>query len=154
VVAEAGAGYVAMHMRGTPRTMQESPAYDDVAREVADFFRERLGRLNACGVASDQVVFDVGIGFGKTVEHNLQLLAALGSFVRGQRPMLLGVSRKSFIGTLFKAGAAERLPASLACACLAVAAGVQMIRTHDVAETLQAVRMAEAILARKKSDLE
>lgn len=148
VVAETGAGYVCMHMQGTPQDMQSHPSYADVAREVEEFFRERMQRLNACGVRVDQVVFDVGIGFGKTVEHNLQLLAGLGGFKRLNRPLLVGVSRKSFIGKLLGADVASRLPASLACASLAVAAGAQIIRTHDVAETVQAIRMAEAILAR------
>ena len=95
-------------------------------------------------------MFDVGIGFGKTLEHNLQLLAALRSFTKLERPLLLGVSRKSFIGQLIPAAAAARLPGALACACLAVEAGVQIIRTHDVAETVQAVRMTEAILAQEQ----
>ena len=148
VVAEAGAGYVCMHMQGSPQTMQANPAYQDVVGEVEDFFRERLRRLNACGVTNDQVVFDVGIGFGKTLEHNLQLLAHLRSFTKLERPLLVGVSRKSFIGNLLGAGVAERLPASLACAVRAVADGAQIIRTHDVAETVQAVRMVEAIRER------
>jgi len=152
VVAEAGAGYVCMHMQGTPQTMQANPVYSDVVREVDDFFRERIARLNGCGVKTEQVVLDVGIGFGKTVEHNLQLLAGLRSFKKQERPLLLGASRKSFIGKLVGDGMPEsRVAGSLACACLAVAAGVQMIRAHDVAETVQAVRMTEAILARQKS---
>jgi dihydropteroate synthase len=151
VVAEAGAGYICMHMQGTPPTMQSQPHYDDVVSTVADFFRERQQRLNASGVAADQVVFDVGIGFGKTLEHNLQLLAALGSFTKLGRPLLVGVSRKSFIAGVQPAPPAARLPGSLAGACLAVEAGVQIIRTHDVAETLQAVRVTEAILARRKN---
>jgi dihydropteroate synthase len=150
VVAELGAGYICMHAQGTPQTMQTNPVYVDVVREVGEFFGEWLEKLNACGVATDQVVLDVGIGFGKTVEHNLQLLAALRSFTKWQRPLLLGVSRKSFIGKLLGAEVAARLPASLACACLAVEAGAQIIRTHDVAETVQAVRMTEAVLARTK----
>ena len=152
VVAEAGAGYVCMHMQGTPQTMQVGPVYADVVGDVGDFFRDRLGRLNACGVKPEQVMLDVGIGFGKTLEHNLQLLAGLRSFTKLQRPLMLGVSRKSFIGKLVGAELPEsRRAGSLACACLAVAAGVQFIRAHDVAETVQAVRMAEAILARQKS---
>jgi len=150
VVAKAGAGYVCMHMQGTPQIMQARPSYADVVREVGDFFRERLRRLNASGVAVDQVVLDPGIGFGKTPEHNLQLLASLRSFTTFQRPLSLGVSRKSFIGKLLGADAAARLPASLACACLAVEAGVQIIRAHDVAETVQAIRMTEAVLAGKR----
>jgi dihydropteroate synthase len=150
LVAETGAGYVAMHMQGLPQTMQARPVYDDVVGEVKDFLLDRLARLNAVGVAADQVVFDVGIGFGKTLEHNLQLLSALQSFTTLERPVLLGVSRKSFIGALTGANVAERLPGSLACACLAVMAGVQIIRTHDVLETIQAVRVTEAILEQQK----
>ncbi|MSU58899.1 MAG: dihydropteroate synthase [Pedosphaera sp.] len=150
VVSEAGAGYVCMHMQGTPQTMQSHPSYSDVLAEVEDFFRDRLKRLNACGVTADQVVFDVGIGFGKTLEHNLQLLAGLHSFTKLERPLLIGVSRKSFIGKLPGAAAADRLPGSLACAALAVKAGAQIIRAHDVAETVQAIRMTEAVLAHEK----
>lgn len=151
-VAGTGAGYVCMHMRGTPQTMQDHPVYDDVVADVACFFRERLQRLVACGVDPAQVVLDVGIGFGKTLEHNLQLLAGLRGFTKLQRPLMLGVSRKSFIGKLVGAELPEsRRAGSLACACLAVEAGVQLIRAHDVAETVQAVRMAEAILARRPS---
>jgi dihydropteroate synthase len=147
VVAELAAGYICMHARGTPQTMQTNPVYADVVREVGGFFRERLEKLNACGVAADRVVLDVGIGFGKTPGHNLQLLAALWSFTTLQRPLLLGVSRKSFIGKLLGADVSARLPASLACTCLAVEDGVQIIRTHDVVETVQAVRMTEAMVA-------
>jgi len=150
VVAEFRAGYICMHAQGTPRTMQTDPAYADVVREVNGFFGRRLEQLNARGVAADQVALDVGIGFGKTLEHNLQLLAALRSFTTLQRPLLLGVSRKSFIGKLLGTELAARLPASLACAVLAIESGVQMIRTHDVAETVQAVRMTEAVLAGRK----
>jgi dihydropteroate synthase len=153
VVAETNAGYVCMHMQGSPQTMQASPVYGHLLREVAEFFGERLARLNDAGVSSDQVVFDVGIGFGKAVEHNLQLLASLRGFTKLERPLLVGASRKSFIGKLLGAEVANRLPASLACACLAVEAGVQIIRTHDVAETLQAVRMTEALVARQKHDV-
>ena len=149
LVAEAGAGYVCMHAQGTPQTMQANPAYTDVAREVREFFAERIRRLNDCGVGRDQIILDPGIGFGKTVEHNLQLLGAARSFTSLERPLLLGVSRKSFIGKLLGAELAARLPGALACACLAVAAGVQIIRAHDVAETVQAIRMTEAILAKQ-----
>jgi len=150
VVAEFQAGYVAMHMQGTPQTMQVNPAYTDVVREVEAFFRERLERLTKAGISLDQVVLDVGLGFGKTLEHNLQLLASLEVFTKLGRPLLLGASRKSFIGRLHHREATQRLPGSLACACRAVTAGVQMIRTHDVAETVQAVRVTEAVLAQSK----
>jgi dihydropteroate synthase len=150
VVAESGAGYVAMHMQGTPQTMQTNPVYEDVVREVNDFFLNRLRRLSGCGIAREQVILDVGIGFGKTLEHNLLLLAALRSFTKLERPLVLGVSRKSFLGKLLGAGTPGPLPAALACASHAVEAGVQIIRAHDVAETVQAVRMAEAIMAHTK----
>jgi dihydropteroate synthase len=150
LVAETRAGYVCMHMQGTPQTMQASPAYADVVREVRDFFAERIRRMSDCGVGRDQIMLDPGIGFGKTVKHNLQLLGATRSFTSLERPVLLGVSRKSFIGTLLGAELEARLPGALACACLAVTAGVQIIRAHDVAETVQAIRMTEAILANQR----
>lgn len=145
LVAAAGAGYVCMHMRGTPATMQARPEYSDVVAEVVEFFAERRERLAAAGVAAEQVVLDPGIGFGKTAEHNLQLLARLGSLTKFARPILIGVSRKSFIGKTVGAGLEQRLPGSLACACWAVAHGAQIIRAHDVAETAQAVRMTQAL---------
>ncbi len=150
LVAEARAGYVCMHTQGTPQTMQLNPAYTDVVGEVGEFFSGRLRRLSDCGVGREQVILDPGIGFGKTAEHNLQLLGAVMSFARWQRPLLIGVSRKSFIGKLLGAELAARLPAALACACLSVAAGAQIIRAHDVAETVQAIRMTEAILAKRE----
>src|ERR1035437_6396053 len=135
VVSEFRAGYICMHAQGSPTTMQKNPADKNVVREVGEFFSERLAKLNACGVSADQIAFDPGIGFGKTLEHNLQLLASLRSFTNLQRPLLLGVSRKSFIGKVSGAAVENRLPASLACATLAVAAGAQIIRAHDVAIT-------------------
>ena len=149
IVAEARAGYICVHMQGTPQTMQLNPHYQDVVREVREFFVERLEGLGQAGVEAGQVVLDPGIGFGKTLEHNLQLLAGLERFTNLNCPILFGVSRKSFIGKLLGAEVDERLPAALACACLAVKAGAHMVRTHDVAHTLQAVRMTEAVLARK-----
>jgi len=151
VVAETGAGYVCVHMQGTPQTMQLNPVYRDVVREVTGFFVERLKRLNDCGVRAEQVMLDPGIGFGKTLEHNLELLGAVPELAGLGRPLLIGVSRKSFIARLLGSGAAGRMPAGLACACLAVQAGAQIIRAHDVAETVQAIRMAEAILATRKN---
>jgi len=150
VVAETGAGYVCMHMQGVPQTMQANPTYSNVVEEVEKFFFERIHRLNDCGVASEQIILETGIGFGKTPGHNLQLLGALRRFTKLERPLLLGVSRKSFIGKLFGTELAARLPAALACASLAVEAGVQIIRAHEVAETVQALRMTEAILANRK----
>jgi dihydropteroate synthase len=147
---ESGAGYVLMHMQGAPQTMQRNPQYEDVIEDVAKFYDERLRRLTGCGVSSEQIILDPGLGFGKTLEHNLELLAGLGHFRTYQRPLLVGASRKAFIGKV--AGAAEiadRLPGSLACAMVAAQAGAQIIRTHDVAATCQALRMMEAIQAKQ-----
>jgi dihydropteroate synthase len=153
VVAEGGSGYVLMHMQGTPQTMQNNPHYADVVREVNEFFDERLKRLNAFGVADDQVILDVGIGFGKTVEHNLQLLGALKAFTRWKRPILLGASRKGFIGRITGAEQpTERLAGSIACACWGAAMGANVIRAHDVAATRQAVQMTQSILQWTKHD--
>jgi dihydropteroate synthase len=152
VVADNHAGYVVMHAPGSPLALPENPVYRDVVREVSGFFSERLGlMLNEIGIPMEQVILDVGIGFGKTPEHNLALLAGLKTFARWRRPLLIGVSRKSFIGKLLGAETENRLPASLACAILAVRDGANIIRTHDVAATVQAVRMAEAIYSRKKN---
>jgi dihydropteroate synthase len=151
IIAEQHAGYIVMHAQGSPATMQTQPVYKDVVRDIGGFFSERLGQLlNEVGVPMEQVVIDPGIGFGKTLEHNLTLLAGLKTFTKWRRPLLVGVSRKSFIGELLGVEVQNRLPASLACAALAVGDGAQIIRTHDVAETVQAVRMAEAVFARKK----
>jgi dihydropteroate synthase len=151
VVSEFRAGYIVMHAQGLPATMQINPAGRNVVHEAGEFFSERLEKLKGTGISADQIIFDPGIGFGKTLEQNLSLLANLHSFTKLQRPLLLGVSRKSFIGKLLGAEVNERLPASLACATLAVEAGVQIIRTHDVAETVQAVRVTEALLAQKNN---
>jgi dihydropteroate synthase len=148
IVSDFHAGYICMHATaGGPGFTDEN-----AVREVGEFFQEQLGNLlNRIGVIPEQVVLDPGIGFGKTLEQNLRLLANLRNFTRLRRPLLLGVSRKSFIGKLLGVEVNERLPASLACATLAVDSGVQIIRTHDVAETVQAVRLTEAVLARKKN---
>ena len=146
VVSEFRAGYVAMHMQGTPQTMQDNPTYNDVVKEVGDYFSDRLTRLKKSGVGAEQVVLDPGIGFGKNVGHNLILLAGLRSFTNLERPLLLGVSRKSFLGKTVN----ERLPAGLACTARAVESGVNIFRAHDVAETLQTIRATEAILAQRK----
>jgi dihydropteroate synthase len=151
VVATFRAGYICMHAQGNPATMQAHPVYQGVVGEVGGFFRERLATLPSQGVLPEHIVFDPGIGFGKTPEHNLQLLAKLASLTRAGRPLLLGVSRKSFLAKFSGPNPNERLPASLACATLAIQSGVNFIRVHDVAATVQAVRMAEAILSPKKN---
>jgi dihydropteroate synthase len=150
LVAETRAGYVCVHMQGTPQTMQLQPIYRDVVAEVREFFLDRLHKLSGCGVGPEQIILDPGIGFGKTVEHNLVLLGAMRQFAGLARPLLLGVSRKSFLQQVSCASPIGRLPAALACTVLAVASGAQMVRTHDVAETVQALRMTEAVLANTK----
>lgn len=149
LVAATGAGYVAMHMQGTPQTMQLSPRYGDVVREVREFFAERLDRLVAAGVKADQVVFDPGIGFGKSLAQNLDLLARLAELRTRARPLLLGISRKSFIGKLLGLEPHERIAAGLAGTVWAAGEGAQIFRTHDVAATVQALRLREALADRK-----
>jgi dihydropteroate synthase len=148
LVQQSGASYVLMHMKGTPQTMQAEAEYDDVNADVLRFFQERQTNLRDCGVSDEQIILDPGIGFAKTAEHNLQLLAGLKRLTIQQRPLLVGASRKSFIGKLL--GTQDRLPGSLGCAAWAVLNGAQIIRTHDVAETVQSVRMIEQIQARQK----
>ena len=133
-----------MHMQGSPQTMQDNPSYDESSAKSASFFEERLNRLQACGVNAEQVMLDVGIGFGKREEDNLRLLADLRHFTKWGRPLLLGASRKSFMGR--SAGARDRLAPSLACACWGVENGAQIIRCHDVAATRGALRMTEALM--------
>lgn len=149
LTAESGAAYVAMHMQGSPPTMQENPSYDDVTREVNDFFDNRLKHLRACGVNIEQVALDVGIGFGKREGDNLRLLADLRDFTKWGRPLVLGASRKSFLGRL--TGAKDRLAPSLACACWGVEHGANVIRCHDVAATRAALRMTEALLKQEEN---
>lgn len=150
LAAETGAGIVAMHMRGTPRTMQDSPAYENVTREVLDFFQQRYDDFLAAGIAADTIVFDPGIGFGKILEHNLQLLRDLGELSVGGRPLLLGASRKSFIGKVLNSDKMEdRSAATVAITASAREKGVMIHRVHEVKANWEALRMTEAILRRK-----
>jgi len=153
LAATTGAGYVCMHMKGHPETMQKEPVYEDVCAEVANFLGERLAGLNRCGVTANQVILDPGIGFGKTPEHNRSLLASIGRFMSLGRPVLVGVSRKSFLAPFGGKDPESRLAAGLACACLVVEAGARFIRTHDVKETVRAIRMTEAILASRAKNV-
>ena len=139
VVRDAGAGLILMHMQGTPATMQLAPHYEDVVAEVAAFLEERLQAAVDLGIATSCVVLDPGIGFGKTREHNLTLLARLGELGRLGRPVCLGVSRKGFLGRLLNRPVTERLASSLAAACHALAhQSAQVLRVHDVAPTCDA----------------
>ncbi len=147
IVSEFRAGYICMH---APRSLPQTGRQKNIVVEVEIFFAERMKKLLAAGIPPDRVVFDPGIGFGKTPGQNLRLLAGLHRFTKLNRPVLLGVSRKSFIEKIVGGKVNERLPASLACAILGVESGAQIIRAHDVVETLQAVRMAEAVRGGKK----
>lgn len=149
LVAETGVGYVVMHMLGSPATMQLDPQYGDVVREVGDFFAERLASLAEAGVNPDQVALDPGFGFGKTTRHNLELLSSLDIYKMRGRPVLVGVSRKSFIGNVLGRPVDQRLAGSLACAAWAAVRGAQLIRAHDVRDTVDVVRMVESIQGSK-----
>jgi dihydropteroate synthase len=148
VVRSYRAGVILMHMQGTPATMQVRPRYDDVVAEVVDFLEARLQACVNLGIAASQVVLDPGIGFGKTVEHNLRLLAHLEELQRLGRPVCLGVSRKGFLGTVLGRPLEQRLAGSLAAACHALVRGTaQIVRVHDVAETRDVVTMLNALWA-------
>lgn len=152
-VAELGVPYVLMHRRGAPRTMQQNPTYVDVVAEVFDFLGEGLERCAAAGIDPQAVVVDPGIGFGKTVEHNLVLLRRVREFASLGRPVLIGTSRKSFLGRVGGSlGEHERLEGSLATAALAVANGAAIVRVHDVRATARAVRVAHAVTTGEWSD--
>jgi len=144
--AELGVPVCLMHMQGTPRTMQDNPAYDDVVAEVKAFLAARRDAAVAAGVSSDAIVLDPGFGFGKTLEHNLTLFHELDAFAELGCPLLVGVSRKSMIGALTGRPVDERLAGSLAAAVLAVERGARLLRVHDVAATVDAVAVTLAVL--------
>ena len=145
VAAEAGVPVVLMHMRGTPATMQDSPHYGDVTREVRTFLEERIAFARARGIT--RLIADPGIGFGKTLAHNLRLLHDLRRFDALDCPLLVGTSRKSFIGAITGAAVTDRLPGSIASALLAWQRGAGILRVHDVRATRDALAVAEAIAA-------
>jgi dihydropteroate synthase len=146
LAAAQGCPVILMHSLGDPATMQDDPRYDDVLLDVYDALADRLAEAEAAGIARARLMVDPGIGFGKTLEHNLALLARLSLFHNLGVPVLLGASRKRFIGTIgAEAEAARRMPGSLAVALQGLAQGVQMIRVHDVAETRQAVSLWQAV---------
>ena len=153
VAADAGAGFVAMHMLGEPRTMQDDPRYDDVVDEVGDFLVERLAAARAAGIAAAALVADPGIGFGKTVRHNLELLARLREIVaRVDVPVLVGTSRKRFIGAVLGTDdghlpAADREEGTLATVVCALDRGARIVRVHEVRSAAQTVRLLEAMRA-------
>lgn len=146
--AESGVEVVLMHMLGTPRTMQEDPRYDDVVSEVRQFLLGQVETAEAAGIARDRIWIDPGIGFGKTLDHNLALLAATGKFSETGLPVLVGPSRKAFIGKIDGSAEGERLGGTIAACLEASRGGAAMVRVHDVAPVAQALRVAGAIAAR------
>lgn len=135
-----------MHMQGMPRTMQQDPTYDDIVVEVGSFLRERVAQCRDAGLNQDLIVVDPGFGFGKTHVHNIELLAKLRQLRDIGQPLLVGLSRKSTLGELTGRNVDERLPASISAAVLAVMQGVHIVRAHDVAETVDALRIADAVM--------
>jgi dihydropteroate synthase len=144
--AERGPVVILMHMLGNPRTMQDEPRYGDVVAEVKGFLAERLAAAAAAGVAEERVWLDPGIGFGKTAAHNFELLRRLGELRELGRPLVVGTSRKSFIGRADGSSVDERIGGTIASSVLAAAEGAGVLRIHDVAEVRQAIAVAEAIL--------
>jgi dihydropteroate synthase len=144
--AERGVGVVLMHMPGNPRTMQDDPRYEDVVDDVKAFLAARMEFAVGEGVDEERVWLDPGIGFGKTLEHNLELLRRLGELRELGRPLVIGTSRKSFIGKVDGSDVDSRIGGSIASSVLAVAEGADVLRVHDVAETSQALAVARAVL--------
>lgn len=146
VAAAAHVPVCLMHMQGQPRTMQHSPLYQDVAKEVFDFLQQRAEVCITAGIPKSQIILDPGFGFGKSLQHNYQLLSQLSDLLGLNYPLLVGMSRKSMIGQLLQVPPEERLAGSLACATIAVMKGARIIRVHDVKETVQAVAITCATL--------
>ena len=144
--AATGVPVCLMHMQGQPRTMQANPHYEDVTVEVASFLQERLAACADAGIGRERLLIDPGFGFGKTLRHNVELLANLRQLAAIGPPLLVGLSRKSSLGALTGRELDERLPASLAAAVVAVMHGAGIVRAHDVAETVDAIKTAAAVL--------
>lgn len=144
--AERRVDVVLMHMPGDPRTMQDDPRYDDVVDDIKRFLAERVELAVGAGIAEQRIWVDPGVGFGKTLEHNLELLRRLGELRELGRPLVIGASRKSFIGKVDGSEVGDRIGGSLASAVLAAAEGADVLRVHDVAETAQAIAVAKAVL--------
>lgn len=145
VAVESGAGVVLMHMRGTPRTMQDNPVYDDVLVEVRDYLVSRVEELLKKGLKKESLAIDPGIGFGKTPEHNIQLLAGLGEQVSLGLPVVVGLSRKRFLGMLTGCEVDKRLSSGLAALTFCVLHGAHVLRVHDVKESHEAIQVACAL---------
>ena len=150
LIARYSAGVVIMHMRGTPATMQTFIHYDDCLGEVRDFLDKAVQTAEAAGIIAEKIIVDPGIGFGKTVENNLELIAGLDQLQCLGKPVLLGVSRKSFLGEILDAPVEERLEGSLALAAVGVIKGAAILRVHDVKETVRVVKTVRALCTYKK----
>ncbi len=145
VVAQSGAGIILMHMQGTPRDMQDSPLYLSLLNEVGEFFRVQIALAHEAGIHRDQILLDPGIGFGKTLAHNLTLLHHLKDFLDLGHPLVIGPSRKSFLGQILQRPVDQRLMGTAAAVAIAIIHGATIVRVHDVAEMVQVVRVAQAI---------
>jgi dihydropteroate synthase len=151
LVAENKSAFVIMHMQGNPQTMQLEPRYDDVVSEVADFFRQRYASSIECGIDPMAIAFDPGIGFGKTLDHNLELLAQLDRLRAYDRPLVVGISRKSFLANVTGSSeTSDRLAPALALTSLLRAQGADVFRVHDVKENVNTLRVTEAVLQKTK----
>lgn len=147
--AASGAAVCLMHMQGEPRTMQHAPVYQDVVAEVREFLSSRIAACRAAGIAAERICVDPGIGFGKTLEHNMSLLARLSVLADLDVPLAVGVSRKSLVGSLTGSHGRERLAGSVALAVLAALDGARFVRAHDVAATVDALRVTHALRSYK-----
>ncbi len=151
VVARAGAGIALMHIQGSPETMQQSPAYRDVVGEVKAFLQEAVTRAEAGGVSNESILVDPGIGFGKTLTHNLELLANLAELSDLGKPILVGTSRKSFIGRLLEDSSKNRVFGTAGSVAAAIVNGATVVRVHDVAEMADVARVADAVRAASRT---
>ena len=146
VISKFDAGVILMHMQGSPITMQKNPSYKNVIQEVKEFLEQSVKISKAAGIFSDQIAIDPGIGFGKDQKHNLEILNKLEKFIELGKPILIGISRKSFIGNILKLPPEGRLEGSLAASVIGVTKGVSIVRTHDIKETRNAIKVTEAII--------
>ena len=145
VAADTEAGVILMHMQGTPRTMQFAPKYVDVVQEVKEAFENWIDNASQNGIDPDRIIIDPGLGFGKTIDQNLEILKKLEEFQRLNKPILIGTSRKSFIGSLLDLPVTDRIEGTLATVCWAIVHGADIVRVHDVKETVRAARMTDVL---------
>ena len=145
VIAEMNAGVILMHMKGTPRTMQRAPQYDNVVNEIRLWLKERVQNAEAYGIGPERIIVDPGIGFGKTTEHNLEILKRLSEFRELDKPILVGTSRKSFIGNVLGVPVTERVEGTAATVCWAIAHGADIVRVHDVKANVRAAQMMDVL---------